>query len=378
MKQFIPIWKQALNTDFLLHAKKMQTYTSRFTVSSPIAGSNIRLRLKNFRSPLPYEIEGIVIKTAEGCYRLTVEGQKTFRLAPQSSRYSDELPLEIREQQRLDIRICFTGKVNDANRIEPEAVLVRGNCLYQESFQSKQSSLAKKMNLYAPIPIMDAVEVLSESDPAVIVAFGDSITALSQWTKPLERRLREKYPGKVVLLNAGISGNCLLYERPDWIGPFFGRKGIDRFAEDVLETPNLRTVIFGLGVNDVSYYNAKTKSQINQDSYAREVTCIAERLKEKGVRMIMQTLTPRVGVSAVMGIYKPDMEDQRLIFNNWIRSTDYADGLFDAEHIVGVQTKKGLQFKEGWHVGDHLHPNAIGGEKLAEAYDLELLLGEKP
>jgi hypothetical protein len=35
----------------------------------------------------------------------------------------------------------------------------------------------------------------------------------------------------------------------------------------------------------------------------------------------------------------------------------------------------GLYYREGLHLGDHLHPNAEGGRLLADAYDLEQLTG---
>jgi len=35
----------------------------------------------------------------------------------------------------------------------------------------------------------------------------------------------------------------------------------------------------------------------------------------------------------------------------------------------------GLYYREGLHLGDHLHPNAEGGRLLADAYDLKQLTG---
>ena len=66
---------------------------------------------------------------------------------------------------------------------------------------------------------------------------------MSRWTKPLAARLAAAYPGEFALLNAGITGNCLLYEPGGVLGPVFGEMGTTRFQRDVLETPGLDTVI---------------------------------------------------------------------------------------------------------------------------------------
>ena len=61
---------------------------------------------------------------------------------------------------------------------------------------------------------------------------------------------------------AADAGNCLLYEPEGMFSSVFGQKDTDRFERDVLELANTDTVIFALGVNDVSYLNEKTKDII--------------------------------------------------------------------------------------------------------------------
>ena len=35
----------------------------------------------------------------------------------------------------------------------------------------------------------------------------------------------------------------------------------------------------------------------------------------------------------------------------------------------------GWYFREGIHMGDYLHPNVVGGQLLADAWDLDRLVG---
>ena len=162
----------------------------------------------------------------------------------------------------------------------------------------------------------------------------------------------------------------------------FGEMGTKRFARDVLEIPNLYAVIFGLGVNDVSYYTEQTKDVICLENYRKAVEEMAKALHERGVRVIMQTISPRLGVAPTMGKYTRAMEEQRLLFNEWIRSeaekpSGLFDYCFDAEAVVREEHPDGYYYGKGLHMGDRLHPNARGGRMLAEAFDLGALTGEE-
>lgn len=65
----------------------------------------------------------------------------------------------------------------------------------------------------------------------------------------------------------------------------------------------------------------------------------------------------------------------RLRLNDWIRTADVFDYVFDAEVVVREQREDGWYFREGIHMGDHLHPNAVVGQLLADAWDLDRLVG---
>ena len=84
-------------------------------------------------------------------------------------------------------------------------------------------------------------------------------------------------------MNAGISGNCLLYDIPGLMGASYGEKGVSRFERDVLRFSGLCGVILALGVNDVAYYSQKTGAVISLEQYASAVTDIVDRLHKAGV-----------------------------------------------------------------------------------------------
>ena len=174
-------------------------------------------------------------------------------------------------------------------------------------------------------------------------------------------------------MNAGIGGNCLLYDIPGLMGASYGEKGVSRFERDVLRFDGLHGVILALGVNDAAYYSKKTEALISLEKYASAVTDIVERLHKMGVRVFAQTLPPRIGF--VKKGYTPEMEALRVSINGWIRESTMFDYIFDADALLRDQNNPSVT-DERYHQGDHLHPNQAGGMLLAQAYDLKQLTGE--
>lgn len=376
-KHWSQVWHQAI-TSSPMGGKAFGWYkTVAFPLVSPVSGERVRVRLCNRLGAKPAQIGQLVIIADGKATTLTLGGAQSFSINPGESCCTDPCDVTIARGDTFELRLYYTSPIVDGNAIEQDATLVRGNFADKPwQLPMRKPLLAKLIGISNAIPAIEAVEVLTDKPAQAIVAFGDSITAMSYWTKPLGRRLAEAYPGEYVLLNSGISGNCLLYEVEGPMKDVFGKPGVERFEHDVLDVPNLHTVIFGMGVNDVAYLSEETAGIINLDTYQRAVTDIAERLHERRVRMAMQTITPRLGVARTMGIYTREMEDLRLQLNDWIRSNaELFDYVFDAEAVVRDQHEDGWYFREGIHMGDHLHPNAEGGQLLADAWDLGLLLG---
>ena len=379
MKQhWAAIWRQAMTRSFRDGKAFGWNKTAVFSIAAPASGTGLRLRFSNRFGSAPYEIGAARVFIGGQSCPVTLCGREHFSIPTGGVTVSDACALSVARGEEIQIRLYYTNAVIDCNMIEQYANLLPGDqTAKHENEPLRRPLLAKVLGAYNAIPAIETVELLTAELVRAIVAFGDSITAMSQWTRPLAERLAAAYPGEYALLNAGISGNCLLYERSDFFAPVFGDMGINRFARDVLETPDLDTVIFALGVNDVSYLNEKTAGQISLETFSRAVASMTDALHQRGVRVVAQTITPRLGVSIKMGRYRPEMEALRLQLNAWIRSAGIFDYLFDAEAVVRDERPDGFYFAEGLHQGDHLHPNAEGGRLLAEACDLEKLTGKE-
>lgn len=370
-----PVWHQAITRPFAMGMLIGEKRTVVFRVNAYADGTKMRIRFRNIYGQESYEIGEIRIINGDSAYPITKDGERHFFVPVGEIVYTDECPVNIKAGDELEVRLYYVNKIQDNNMTEEEARLYEGNhCGDLELPEIQRESYKEEYGLYDSVPSMDQIELCTEQPARVIAAFGDSITAMNRWVKPLQKRLFDRYGTKYALMNAGISGNCLLHEGTDMMTLSFGQKGVDRFERDVLAFENLDTVILALGVNDVAYFTDDTKDYLNYDAYVSAITSMTETLHQRGVRVVMQTLSPRKGYPEAE--YTPQMEELRLQINDWIRSCGLFDYMFDADAVVRDPDRPDC-YNDRYHQGDHLHPSQVGGDALAAAYDLEQLTGEK-
>ncbi|MCR4634394.1 MAG: hypothetical protein K5648_09750 [Erysipelotrichaceae bacterium] len=377
MKKWKPLWHQALTRSLFDGKPFSKNRTVVFSLHLPYGAETVRLRFNNLFGNSEYHFGAVTIAYEKKIKDVFVHGNRDFTIAIGERVFSD--PVEIKETKDIEIRIFYKDEIIDCNMIEEDANWLKGDQTHKEVLPERirKPFLGKILGSYNAIPSIDLIEAYTEEEVSAVVAFGDSITAMSRWTKPLGKRLEDAYQGRYVLLNSGISGNCLLYEAESVFAPVFGQKGVDRFERDVLSLNDVSTVILALGVNDVSYLNDSSKDIINLQNYIAALTKMSEMLHARGIRVVMQTVTPRLKVARTMGKYDQRMEKLRLEINEWIRSAGIFDDVIDQDVLVRDKDKNGYFFMEGLHQGDHLHPNAEGGRRMAENFDLQKLTGEK-
>lgn len=369
-----PIWHQAAAPAFAMGLLAGKKKTVVFHVTPQVSGEKLRVRFSNHYGKKPYAIGGLTIWAQGKMHPVTSSGNGSFSVPVGESCYSDEIPFPTAQGEELEIRLYYASKVMDSNMTEEAAVVYPGDHTGDKELPPvRREGYKEQYNLYEAVPGMDQIDVLTGQPSKIIAAFGDSITAMNRWVKPLQKRLSDAYGGRYTLMNAGIGGNCLLYDIPGLMGASYGEKGVSRFERDVLRFDGLHGVILALGVNDAAYYSKKTETVISLEKYASAVTDIVERLHKMGVRVIAQTLPPRIGF--VKKGYTPEMETLRVSINGWIRESTMFDYIFDADALLRDQNNPSVT-DERYHQGDHLHPNQAGGMLLAHAYDLKQLTGE--
>ncbi|MFD9000573.1 SGNH/GDSL hydrolase family protein [Streptomyces sp. NPDC059582] len=227
---------------------------------------------------------------------------------------------------------------------------------------------------------LTAVDVLSNESHGTVVALGDSLTdgvtstegANRRWTDVLSDRLRAAAGSgadvpRYSVVNAGISGNRVLADGPG--RPADNTSGLNRFARDVLDRPNVKVVVIDLGVNDILRSERRADPQAILDG----LRTLVGRAHARGIKVVGATLMPFHGHAR----YTDTREEVRREVNAEIRAGKVYDAVVDFDKALRDPYDP-RALRPYYDSGDHLHPSDQGYRTMADAVDLADLKGSAP
>ena len=362
MNQWITVWNQS-HTNISTVTPRYRNRTVWLTVPTAVSGDRIRLRFSNKEGCTKLQIMQAAV-CVDGGERQPVlfSGKERLQLEIGEECCSDEIPINVAAKQNLSVFAAFRGDVTSGNCIRAHVQCSKdGNFVYAPQMDiSRRGLLDSYWGNLPGIPAIAAVEILSAERPEVIACFGDSITQQSTWTIPLEQMLnRDGY--RAVVLNAGIGGNRLLLGPPEPALRVFGHAGRERFERDVLGIEGITAVILAMGTNDIGWIRKpKEIETAGANAIFAELKSLAGKAHENGLTVYGATLTPRNGSLD----YGPAQERERLRLNEMIRNGSCFDGVIDFAQAAADAADPGI-LTLYCDSGDHLHPSALGGEKMA-------------
>lgn len=209
------------------------------------------------------------------------------------------------------------------------------------------------------------IEVMAPPQSGAIVAIGDSITdgtastidSNNRWPDQFARRLAQS-GARMAVLNAGIGGNRVLSEGN-------GPAALARLDRDVIAQPGVTAVVVLEGINDIG--QARQNPSPSADDLIAGHRQMIERVHARGLRIYGATLTPFEGAN----YWTPEGEAKRQALNEWIRSGNAYDAVFDFDAAVR-DPEHPTRTLPRYDPGDHLHLNVAGYEAVARTIDIGL------
>jgi len=226
------------------------------------------------------------------------------------------------------------------------------------------------------------------SGASTIVALGDSITdgtastinGDDRWPDVLSRRLYAAYGPRFSVVNAGIGGNTIAGPPPgEAPRPNDSPSALARVERDVTSLPNVRTVIWLEGINDLGHGAPLDRIETG----AREVVAILRR-RLPGVRIVAATVLPSRNSPRGAGVYgSAETDAKRRAYNDFLTGSGLFDAVVDMAAAVSDPATGELksEFQPNGSIGgpgDKLHPNRAGYAAMARAIDLKTITGIVP
>jgi lysophospholipase L1-like esterase len=355
---------------------RLRDATLRQTLRTSLGGERVRLVVSNEYGSQALALGAMTVRElgAAPARPVRFQGRDGAIVAPGARVISDPVDLPVGAGDRLQVDLHLPESTAPAGfhwDAQEHTELFEGDATGRPEAVPLQTLTTRAF--------VSELWVASDRPQASVVAIGDSITdgngsrigGDQRWPDHLSRRLA---PRGVAVLNAGIAGNRLL--RGGW-----GDSALARFERDVLGHPGVRAVVVLLGTNDIGLPGspfAPTESPVSLDELTRGFLQLAEQAHARGVRVVVGTVPPfehALQGTPLEGHYSPRKEALRQALNDWMRHARAFDGVVDFDAVLRDPAHP-AQLDPALDSGDHLHPGDGGYRRMADAIDLDVLLGE--
>ncbi|GAA4979502.1 SGNH/GDSL hydrolase family protein [Actinopolymorpha pittospori] len=368
----------------------------RQVVRVSTGGSQVRIRLSNRYGAAPLRVTGATVaKAATGAAvrpgtvrQLTFDRSRSTTIPVGQETTSDAATIPVGPLDSLAVTLYFAGSTGPATFHEL-ALATTYRAQGDRRFDPSASAFAGETS--HSWYYLTGVDVAGRTGGwagrhGSVVALGDSVTegygstvdANNRYPDQLaERLVRSGRPMGVV--NAGIGGNKLLGD-----STCFGASAVDRFANDVLAQPDVRTVIVLEGVNDIGtggmpdYLGCGASPTVTAAQLIDAHRGLIRAAHGRGVRIVGATLTPFKGSfyapaeeweAAEKAGSVPAAERVRDAVNTWIRTSGEYDAVADFDWALADPADPDAM-RAAYDGGDQLHPNDAGMDAMANAIDL--------
>ncbi|WP_217209238.1 SGNH/GDSL hydrolase family protein [Streptomyces sp. AC550_RSS872] len=339
----------------------------RQVVRLSAGGDRVRVRLTHAHGASPVRVAAASVgRTAAGAavepgslVRLTFGGADGAAIPARGELVSDDVPLAVAAGESVTVTLYFDATTGPATfhaqaftagyRGEGDLSADAGG----EGFDAVTESWYFLSAVEVDAGRTDAVALFGDS---ITDGFGSTVGANRRWSDALA-----ECTGRPVL-NAGIGGNLLLND-----SAWYGEGGVRRLRRDVLDRPGVDTLVVLLGLNDIGFSETDEQPTYKPAPVVEAGELIAghrELIRQgraAGLRVIGSTLLP-FGGSDHWGERAAKVSHE---LNEWIRSAGEYDAVVDLGRALADPGDPD-RLRPSYDFGDHLHPNDVGYQVMAE------------
>ncbi|WP_280300004.1 GDSL-type esterase/lipase family protein [Nocardia neocaledoniensis] len=356
----------------LAESREFGDETVRHVIHLVGGGDALRVRLTNRYGTAPLRIgsariarrkEGSAL-VADTDHAITAGGAATFTIDPGAELVSDPIDLAVTAGEDLLLSLYLptaTGLATFAHQPGEIAYLVDGEHTADVELPDAQELPFRFF--------VTGIDVLVTDAPPIAVAFGDSWFEGVGTTLSANRRSVDVLNSRLTrgwVVNNGIAGNRLTAEQ-------IGESGLGRFDSEALAVPGVTDVLVNFGINDLILGAMGGQPSATAAELIAGFTELADRAHAAGLRIHAATIGPYAGC-VYPGMPLLETQPTRHAVNEWLRTTEVFDSVFDVDRAV-ADPRRPDYIRPEFDSGDGMHLNDAGAAAMAATVDLTALFG---
>ena len=363
-KKWVSVWGNAVSVAENRPERYAKDITIRYPVHIPFAAEALRLTFDNYCGTEPITLSKVTVLYGGKAHPVLFKNQRAVTIGAGENAVSDPLEIRLNEDEVIQVSFYladFTLMRSVVYACGPLSEGVYANGDTTEVVHLDRDTSRTTHLFY----FLSNVSVLADAKKRAIVCYGDSITA-QNWPDELALRCFTEGYRDTAIIRRATSGSRILREYRCITYESYGLKGSNRFHHEV-PTDGADTVIIQQGINDIIHPVGEQVNVFRPMSDLPTVEELIEGLKSYialarsyGYKVYVGTLLP-------MGGWRTDApfrQEMRHAYNDFIRTTDLIDGCIDFDKALR-DPKRPDWFLPAYDSGDHLHPSAVGYQRMA-------------
>ena len=379
-KKWVGAWGNAISIATRRPENYAKNLTLRYPVKMLLSGEAVRIRLDNFCGTEAVTVTAANLARSDGSDSiqtdticpLTFGGSTSVTIPAGEAVLSDPAPFAVCAGEEAAVSLYFAQFTELRSAVLITGPLSKGYFVVGDhtGAETLPPDLSNKTNWFY---FLSDIEVLTDPDKRALICYGDSITAQA-WPDYLMQRMLKIGDGTTSIVRKAASGTRILRQYDNITYDSYGLKGETRFPRETLVS-GADTVIIQHGINDIIHPVGTDVNRFrpwsdlpSAEEMIDGLRMYIQKAREYGLKVYLGTLLPIEGWRT----YADFREELRCAVNDWMRTTNEADGCIDFDAAVR-DPRHPSAFAEGCDSGDHLHPSQLAYQRMAEAVPEALL-----